>query len=96
MMDFVQSLSDELRDRVKNPLVPAFVLAWSVVNWSRVFLLVMSANSAEERVAEFWAVEDVSYQLWTALGAPLAIALGYVLGMPWIIVWLQRIRSKPE
>lgn len=91
----MQSLFDGLRDRVKNPFVSAFVIAWLAVNWHRLFLMLMSAKTAETRVNAYSEVGFWEQILLIVLG-PATIAIAYILGMPWVVLWINRKRETPE
>jgi hypothetical protein len=93
MTNFVQSLFDGMRDRIRNPIIPAFVFAWLAVNWQRVFLLLASTKTAEERAVQY---SESEWPYWLSILTPVTIAAAYVLGMPWVIVGLQRAQAKPE
>jgi hypothetical protein len=93
-VNIVESFFDGLRDRVKNPILPAFVISWCVWNWQRILILGFSESSIETRVLEFTRPEW-NWQLGFYLVFPLISAAIYVLGMPWVIQAVQWAQMKP-
>ncbi|WP_267746104.1 hypothetical protein, partial [Vibrio cholerae] len=77
MKDIVKSIKDNATSRLKNPVVGAFVLAWTVLNINGVslFLLVDSATKIEMVKGKSWGLAD-DFVL------PLLVAITYLLVLP--------------
>lgn len=72
---------DSLLPRVKNPIVPAFVISWCLWNWDRLLILCFSAKTIEQRITKFTG-PDIGTQFVFYVLAPLASAAVYIFGMP--------------
>ena len=94
MTNFVQSLFEGLRDRINNPIAPAFVVAWVVMNWGRLFVLFTSGKTAEDRLKQF-TFSEWWPGIWATLAGPFLIAATYVVLMPWVICGIQWIQEEP-
>ena len=91
MTDGFKVVVEALRDRIKNPFVPAFCVSWIIYNFGATFLLLKGESTASDRVASFFESVDWLY----GIVAPAASALGYVTVMPWLVYWQQRIQRSP-
>ncbi|MCG9718904.1 hypothetical protein L1D94_20000 [Vibrio alginolyticus] len=77
MKDIVKSLKDNATSRLKNPVIGAFVLSWTVLNINGVllFLLVDSDTKIEIVKGKSWSTID-DFIL------PLAVSIAYLLFLP--------------
>jgi hypothetical protein len=94
----LKSLVDVLRDRVKNPIVPTFVLSWTVANWDKVFLLVAGTGTGPERVAAFKvSLLKLAWTGWLGLAllVPLGVTFLYLRFMPELVLRVQRMQRGP-
>lgn len=97
MSNWFESLSDAFKERLTNPFIGAFVFAWGLWNFDRLYLLVMSSLPAEKKLIEF-TKSSPCFWSWGAV-APLLFALIYVCVMPWIafgIHWLQEAPNQKQ
>ncbi|EJG02269.1 hypothetical protein [Flavobacterium sp. F52] len=78
--DFFQSIYDNYRDRIKNPLVGSFLLSFFFFNWRYFAILFSSEWPVHCRIE--WI--DERYTILYNFGCPLLIALFYILGLPYI------------
>lgn len=67
----LESVKAHVNERLKSPFGGAFLIAWVVVNWQRLFLLVFSEKTAEEKLKIFQEKITNSDLLW----APLTYAV---------------------
>ena len=77
MKDIVKSIKDNATSRLKNPVVGAFVLAWTVLNINGVslFLLVDSTTKIELVKGKSWGLVD-------DFAIPLLVAVIYLVTLP--------------
>ncbi|MEI8607852.1 hypothetical protein P4S70_01430 [Enterovibrio sp. Hal110] len=77
MKDIVKSIKDNATSRLKNPVVGAFVLAWTVLNINGVslFLLVDSTTKIELVKGKSWGLVD-------DFAIPLLVAVIYLITLP--------------
>ena len=89
MKEFIQSLFETSNERIKNPFIGSYITAFIVYNWRPLFLLIFSEANIEDKIVvinhEYCAKEAI---LW-----PLAIALFYILILPYINLLFDYVLS---
>ena len=77
MKDIVKSIKDNATSRLKNPVVGAFVLAWTVLNINGIslFILVDATTKIEMVKGKSWGLVD-DFVL------PLLVAVTYLIVLP--------------
>lgn len=93
MKDFLTNLFKTSGERIKNPLIFSFLLSWLAVNWAPIAILFLSGKEIEKRV--FFLKEFYGNPINTIL-LPLAIALFYVLLLPYITWGLDALVKKAK
>lgn len=85
MKSYVKHFSEHLKERVENPLFPAFVISWCVLNYKIVIHLVfgLDADKKIERIQAFWADGWLCGYL-KGVVVPLCLAIAYVFIYPCI------------
>lgn len=79
--DLFKELHDTAKERIKNPIIGAFICSFIVYNWRPIFILLFSEMSIEERI------EFISNK-WEVI-FPIIIALGYTLLIPLIMIFMD-------
>ena len=89
--EFFLSFIESAKDRLKNPMIGAFVLAWIATNWRFISILFFSKKSIEDKI-DFIEEKyfDIDYNLWI----PLAVAVFYVLILPYLIALFDWLSQK--
>ncbi|MDK7098241.1 hypothetical protein [Klebsiella aerogenes] len=90
MLDFFKELISSFKntalERVKSPILGAFVFSWFVFNWKGFLILLFSKSGIEERI-----IYIGHYNNWfTLYVCPIALALA----LCWILPWLNKIITK--
>lgn len=90
LKEFFLSFFESAKERLKNPMIGSFILAWAAINWRLIAILFFSSKTMEKRI-EFIETNyfDINYNLWI----PIAFAVFYVLILPYIMAlfdWLSR------
>lgn len=86
MKEFFDSLLLTSKDRLKNPLIGAFIISWIVFNWKPLLILFFSDKSIEEKI---YLVSPNGF--WEAgFWVPLIIAVLYLILMPYVLVLLEK------
>ncbi len=88
LTEILSSMWQGFRDRLRNPLIGAFVIAWLLWNWP-VVLLAFSDLGVEQRID---AIHE-HVQHFSSFIAPGVLAVLYVLLMPWVSFAVQRITT---
>ena len=79
--DLFKELHDTAKERIKNPILGAFICSFLVCNWQAFFIMLFSDMSIEERI-EFMNTK------WKVL-LPIIVSLGYTLLVPLIMIGLD-------
>jgi len=91
LKEFFLSFFESAKDRLKNPIIGAFVIAWIAVNWRFLAILFFSGKTIEQKI-EFIEANyfDINFNLWI----PLAFAVFYVLILPYIMALFDWVSQK--
>ncbi|MEI7702594.1 MAG: hypothetical protein WCK86_22560 [Planctomycetia bacterium] len=89
--DIVESIQQAGAERLRNPIVGTFILAWSVSNWHVLATLLLGELPVVERIA---AVESQSSYM-QLLVIPFVATVVYVIGMPWLALLFDRVQASP-
>lgn len=76
MKDLLNSLKETVNDRIRNPLIGAFIFAWFVFNWKPIMFFLLSDLKVEDRISK---IEDTYASVWNTLFYPFAFAIVYVV-----------------
>jgi hypothetical protein len=85
---FVAALATTLRDRLGNPLVSAFSIAWLIWNFRIVLVLVGTGDGGWKSKIDYLdrvLMVPASSWLWHGLLIPLVIALVWIFALPWVL-----------
>jgi|GEM_PF-2575223 len=80
MKEFFQSIIDSSKDRIKSPLIGAYITSFLIYNWRPISIYLFSNETIECKIEEI----NGRYCPASSLLWPLAIALFYVLILPFI------------
>lgn len=91
LKEFFLSFFESAKDRLKNPIIGAFVIAWIAVNWRFLAILFFSGKTIEQKI-EFIEANyfDINFNLWI----PLAFAVFYVLILPYVMALFDWLSQK--
>lgn len=85
------SFIESTKDRLKNPMVGAFVIAWIAVNWRFLAILFFSGKKIEDKITFIETnYFDLNHNLWI----PLGFAVFYVLILPYIMALFDWLSQK--
>ncbi len=89
--EIIQSIFDSSRERIKNPIVGAFIFSWLALNWRIVLIILFSNKKIVDKIA---LVEekyiDINLNFWY----PLAFAAFYVLILPYVMALFDWLSQK--
>lgn len=89
--EFIISFFESAKDRLKNPIVGAFIMAWVAVNWRFIAILLFSSKTIEQKI-EF--IENNYFDIKLNLWIPLAFAVFYFLILPYIMALFDWLSQK--
>jgi hypothetical protein len=84
--EFIKDFTDSAKDRIKTPITGSFTLAFIVYNWMPLSILLFSKSSIEYKIAFI----NMEYCNVWALIIPLVVAIVYVIGVPYIMMGLEK------
>jgi hypothetical protein len=73
----LESVKAHVNERLKSPFGGAFVVAWIIVNWEKLFVLILSKESAENRAKIFSEQMNNADGLWLPLGYAVLGLISY-------------------
>lgn len=89
MKEFIQSIFDSSHERIKNPFVGSYIIAFFLFNWRAFFLLIFSDEKIEDKII----VINHEYCSKDSLLWPLIISLFYILILPYINLLFDELLS---
>lgn len=91
MKDFFQSIVDSSKERIKNPLIGAYILSFLFYNWRPISIYLFSKETIESKIEKI----NESYCSSFIFFWPLLIAFFYVLILPFINMIIETVLLHP-
>lgn len=92
IVDLIKDLIDTSKERLKTPISGAFIWSFLIYNWRPITVLLFSKISIEDRIQKI----DREYcNVWVIV-APICIALIYTIGVPMLMVQIDKVLSKTK
>jgi hypothetical protein len=91
MKEIINSILDSTKDRLKNPLLGAFVFSWLIFNWKPLFYILFSNNSIENKI-DF--ITECYCSINTNFWFPLMFSIFYIIMFPYILWGFDKLSSK--
>lgn len=89
--EIIQSIFDSSRERIKNPIIGAFVFSWMAINWRIVLIILFSNKKVIYKIDLIEAKYiDINLNFWY----PLAFAAFYVLILPYVMALFDWLSQK--
>tara|TARA_B110000211_G_C13946791_1_gene494264 strand:- start:153 stop:812 length:660 start_codon:yes stop_codon:yes gene_type:complete len=88
MKEVSNSIYDTYKDRLKNPLFRSFLFSWIAFNWKPLSIIIVSKDSIYHRIEVIKTCYDPN---WYNLIIPLAIAIAYILLLPYVMLGLDKL-----
>lgn len=85
-VDFLNNIWETSKERIKTPITGAYSLAFILYNWRPILFLLFSDKSIEAKIEHI----NATYCHWPALLWPLGIALFYVVGVPYVMMIIEK------
>lgn len=87
IVDLIKDLIDSSKERLKTPISGAFICSFLIYNWRPLAELLFSKMAIEDRIY----VIDQEYCNRYAIIFPLIIALIYTVGVPFLMVIIDKV-----
>ncbi|PPK92810.1 hypothetical protein LY01_02898 [Nonlabens xylanidelens] len=94
MKEVVNNVLQSANERIKNPFIFSFVVAWFAMNWEAIAIVFYSNESIDQRIV----LANNHSDIYSTIIYPLLIALFYVIVLPylmWSTEWLIK-KAKYE
>jgi hypothetical protein len=91
MKEIINSILYSTKDRLKNPLLGAFVFSWLIFNWKPLFYILFSNNSIENKI-DF--ITECYCSINTNFWFPLMFSIFYIIMFPYILWGFDKLSSK--
>lgn len=91
MKELISNIFNTANERLKNPFIGTFILSFIVFNWKPILVVIFSSYSIVERIQ----IVDSKYtSLLFNLLIPLFFSLFYVLALPYMMLWFDKLSKK--
>jgi len=90
MKSYIKSLFEASENRVRNPLLGAFLLYWLILNWKLWFTLLFSGEVIAGKID---IIENDYTSIWLNLVIPFGAAVLSTIGLPYIMMFLDKVGS---
>ncbi|KGE14609.1 hypothetical protein [Sphingobacterium deserti] len=91
----VSDFSKPLVERLKQPLVAAFIISFVIVNWDLILYFIFSSSFIETKINRFYIQYNHGSSLFVK---PFFLAILYVLGLPYLMNYIKKglVSAKKE
>lgn len=75
------------KERVSNPIVGSFVIAWAAINWRATLVILFGVDSVTgSGYARYLHLESYYEEMggWYVWGLPIATTVAYLIGVTWV------------
>lgn len=83
MKEILQSIFKTSEERLKNPFIGTFIIAFIALNWKPIAVFLLSSSPIEKRI-DF--IASNFSDLWNILWAPLIISIFYIGILPYLML----------
>lgn len=91
LKEILPSFKKSFEDRLSNPILGTFGIAWLIVNWRLLAILLFSNKSIEDKIDSI----GLNYADWHFLLLyPLLFTVVYLVIFPWLLLGIQLLQEK--
>lgn len=91
LKELIPSFKKSIDDRLSNPILGTFGVAWIFINWRILYLLLFSDKITEDKITFI----ETNYSDWKLLVLfPLLFTTVYLVVFPWILLGIQILQEK--
>ncbi|GET46462.1 hypothetical protein [Capnocytophaga felis] len=92
MKEFIQSLFRTTEERVKNPIIGAFLTSWIIFNWKPILFIIFSPKIIEEKI-EY--IQSNFSSICFLFVYPIFSTIFYVLALPYLNLLVDVLLKYP-
>lgn len=93
MKEFLNSLLEVSKERIKNPLIGSFIFAWFVFNWKPLLYLLFSDDTMPDKII---TIENKYINIYDNLVLPIGFAIFYIVILPYVMWGLEELYMKAK
>lgn len=95
-METIKDFFEELKNRLTNPFISSFIIAWFVSNWKIPVALILYKQEQLELDGYYSYISLIndSTDYFYSLILPLGLALGYTFGFPYFKAFIKEFHAK--
>jgi hypothetical protein len=91
--DFLNSLFGSTKERLNNPMISAFIIAWIPINWKLILALIYSQKTIENKIVY---IQEDFIDLKFNFYLPLLAAVFYVSVLPFLMALFEWMTQTPQ
>lgn len=97
MTDLMKSIYENFSQRLKSPAVGAYFLSWVFWNWKIVYYFLQANEQVKNKIEHIGSIYKETSHFWLSnFIVPLLISLVFIISVPHLNLWVQRIQFKPN
>lgn len=95
-MDKITDIFQGLKERLNNPLIGSFIIAWTIINWQIPIGIIFYGNEtlAVDGYKSKIDLVQKTYSLWLFFWLPFLSALLYTFAFPFVRTWVRLFYVK--
>jgi hypothetical protein len=90
--DLIKSFVDSSKERIKNPILGAFILSFIIFNWKAILFLFFSTATIEDKLY----LISLKYSSFYSLLIPFIISIVYSIAIPKLTLIIEDINKKTK
>jgi signal transduction histidine kinase len=91
LKEILPSFKKSFEERLSNPILGTFSIAWIIINWRLWTILLFSKKTIEDKITFI----EKSYVDWHSLFLyPLIFTVVYLVIFPWLLLGIQLLQEK--
>ncbi|WP_347068625.1 hypothetical protein [Flavobacterium sp. WV_118_3] len=91
LKELIPSFKKSIDERLSNPIIGTFTVAWLVCNWKIIFIILFSDKKIEEKIKYI----ELNYSNSDSLILfPLLFSFVYLLIFPWLLLGIQILQYR--
>lgn len=88
--EYLKDFTDTAKERIKTPITGAFTISFIIYNWRPILLILLSEQDIETKICYI----NRFYSNYDAFLVPVFIAIMYVICVPCIMVYLEKLTKR--
>ena len=90
MKEFINTLLDTSRERIKNPFIGSFLFSFFAFNWKPIILILFEEAPIQQRIS---IVEENYTSMFNTIALPFAFSIFYVIILPYLMFFFDKLSN---